>query len=333
MKNAVLNYEDMLRKYLTEKKVRLTGYIFPLLPPEITSALGIESVKLPESVIAGEKKISSENSVYKAVILPEAETPCCSFDFQDTPIFRVHYPCGYGEDAAVQLHNETAAMLNSLFQIDLKSIDITVLQKRTMVFENLRRCVRSITSLCRERKGIISAEEMDLVFEVSAIFPPDVALDMITPLLNELRNTHPAEREYKAKALIYGSRNIPPYIIDFIEERGIDAAEDDTCRGRRLFDISLNAESEIIFYELLDAYSYRHMSPCTRPVEERYELLYKLLKNYGINLLIFYRDDLCGFSSEAISYLRIRCMRDGIDPLVIDKENFKETIESYSGRI
>ena len=140
-------------------------------------------------------------------------------------------------------------------------------------------------------------------------------------------------QEYKAKALIYGARKIPPYIIDFIENNGIDIEEDDTCRGRRLFDISLNAESEYLFYELLDAYSYRPMSPCIRTAGERYELLYKLLRNYGINLLIFYKDDLCGITSEAVNYLRIRCMRDGIDPLVIDRKNYKETVENYTGRL
>jgi len=333
IKDAVINYGEILTKYITENKVQLAAYIFPLIPPEITSAFGIESVKLPELLVSGEKILTPETPVYKAVILPDGEIPCSTLIASDLPVFWVNYPCGYGEDAAVQLHNETAAMLNSLFQIDIKGIDISELQKRTSVFETLRRSIRSITSLCQERKGILSTEELDLVFEASVIFPPDFALTLILPLLDEIRNFQPQQKEYKAKALIYGARKIPAHIIDFIENSGIDIVEDDTCRGRRLFDISLNAESEYIFYELLDAYSYRPMSPCTRRVEERYELLYKLLRNYGINLLIFYMDDLCGLTSEAISYLRIRCMRDGIDPLVIDKENYKEAVADYTGRI
>jgi len=333
IKDAVLNYRDILENYIAENKVQLAAYIYPLIPPEITSAFGIESVKLPEPVITGEKKLFSEKPLYKAVILPEDEMPCCHLNFSDTPVHRVKYPGGYGEDAAVQLHNETAAMLHSLFGINLKNIDISELQKKTMIFENLRRSVRSITSLCRERKEIITPEDMDLIFEASSVFPPDSALKLISPLLEELHNFKPQQKEYKAKALIYGARKIPAYIIDFIENSGIDIEEDDTCRGRRLFDISLNAESEYLFYELLDAYSYRPMSPCIRTVAERYELLYKLLRNYGINLLIFYKDDLCGITSGAVNYLRIKCMRDGIDPLVINRENYKEMIENYAGRL
>lgn len=333
LEKGIKNHEELLRKYITEKKVQLTGYIFPVIPPEITSAFGIESVKLPESVISGDVLPLSETPLYKAVIIPETWMPCTPGNFQGLPVFTVKYPGGYGEDAAVQLHNETAAMLNSLFAINLQNINIAELQKRTMVFETLRRSVRKITSLSSERKGILSAEEMDLIFEASAIFPPELSLTLITPLLNELQNFQPQQREYKAKALIYGARKIPPEIISFIEQKCIDVVEDDTCCGRRLFDISLNAESEFIFYELLDAYSYRPMSPCIRPVEERYELLYKLLRNYGINLLIFFIDDSCGLAAEAISYLRIRCMRDGIDPLVINRENYKEAVEDYTGRI
>jgi len=333
IKNAVSNYGKLLREYTDSENKQIAGFIVPVVPPEITSAFGIETVKLPESVITGEKEFPAREHIYKAVILPEVELPCYSYGFSDTPVYRIKYPAGYGEDAAVQLHNETSAMLDSIFRINLKSIDIAELQKRTGVFEMLRRSVRSITSIHQEKKGILSAEELDIVFEASSIFPPDFALKLILPLLEELRNFQIKQGSYKAKALIYGARKIPPHIIDYIESRGIDASEDDTCRGRRLFDISLNSESEFIFYELLDAYSYRPVSPCLRGVEERYELLYKLLRNYGINLLIFYLDDICGLSSDAVSYLRIKCMRDGIDPLVIDKKNYEEVIENYAGMI
>lgn len=330
---AVADYENVISEYIEKENVRLLGYIFPLVPPEITSAFGIETVKLPEPIISGEKRLSGVNPLYKAVLLPETTVPCCLGDFSTTPVYRINYPAGYGEDAAVLLHNETASMLNSLFNIDIKSIDISALKNRTGVFENLRRSVRSINTLCQEKRGMLTSEEINLVFEAATIFPPGIALQLITPVLEELRKDQPGQAEVKIKAMIYGARKIPAHITDYIESRGIAVVEDDTCCGRRLFDISLNAESEYIFYELIDAYSYRPMSPCTRDAKERYELLYRLLRNYGINLLIFYRDDLCGLSVEDISYLRIRMMRDGIDPLVIDRENYIAEVGNYTGRM
>lgn len=332
LEKAVSSHGDILCEYLEKEKTRLLGYIFPLVPPEITSAFGIETVKLPEDVISGEKKLTC-GPLYKAVLLPASDVPCCMGDFSQIPACTINYPAGYGEDAAVALHNETASMLDSLFKIDIKSIDIPLLQKRTAVFEVLRRSIRSITALCQGRKELLTSKDLNLVFEAATIFPADIALPLIKPLLEELRNVKPEEHEAKARAMIYGARTIPAHIIECIESRGIAVVEDDTCCGRRLFDISLNAGSEYIFYELLDAYSYRPMSPCTRDTKERYELLYRLLRNYGINLLIFYRDDICGLSAEDISYLRIRMMRDGIDPLVIDSENYITEIESYAGRM
>ncbi len=333
LKNAVSCYEDILMEYISKNGVRIVGTIFPLIPPEITSAFVIETVKLPETIISGRIPFSTLKKIYSAVILPESPMPCCAVDLSSVEVYRVKYPSGYGEDASVSLHNETAAMLKKIFDIELKNIDIPTLQKKCETFETLRRSIRSLSSLRNEMKGIITNGELNLVFEVSTIFPPDIALQLITPLLDTLRSRNVEPVEEKVKALIYGAREIPSHITDFIEKSGIELQEDDTCTGRRLFDISLNSSSEFIFYELLDAYSYRPMYPCVRKVEERYELLYKLLRNYGINLLIFYKDDICGLSSGDISYLRIRMMRDGIDPLVIDNNNYIEEIDNYMRRI
>ncbi len=330
---SISRFPDILNKYSAEKGSLILGYVFPLVPPEITSAFGIESVKLPESVISGECESAVIKNIYRAILVPEAGLPCLKADTENLQLYSVKYPAGYGEDAAVQLHNETASMLETLFNTDLRSIDIKILQQKTALFENLRRSVRSICSLYNENRELLSTADLDLVFETAAIFPPEIALELITPLLNELRKHGQAGRENTTKALIYGARKIPPHIIEFAESCGISVIEDDTCRGRRLFDISLNFESEYIFYELLDAYSYRPMSPCTRVTGERYELMYKLLRNYGIGTVIFFIDEVCEISSGDISHLRIRMMRDGIDPLVIDSSNYKEVIENYAGRI
>jgi len=144
--------------------------------------------------------------------------------------------------------------------------------------------------------------------------------------INEKTNPH------KIHGMLYSGKNIPSEIADNIEKNGIMIIEDDTCNGRRLFDISLNAESEYIFYEILDAYSYRPLTPCLRPVNERYDLLYKLLKNYNIDTVIFYKDENCSEAVKDIDFLRIRMMRDGIDPLVIDENNYRDIVSEYVKR-
>jgi len=147
-------------------------------------------------------------------------------------------------------------------------------------------------------------------------------MEYITPVFEAMKKIEDKNEDKLISAMFYGGKNIPSVIADYIEKNGILIIEDDTCTGRRPFDISLNPESEYIFYEILDACSYRPLTPCMRPVNERYELLYKLLKNYNIETVIFFKDGNCSKSMNDIDFLRIKMMRDGIDPLVIDKNNY-----------
>lgn len=96
--------------------------------------------------------------------------------------------------------------------------------------------------------------------------------------------------------------------------------------------MSINAESDYLFYELLDAYSYRPLTPCLRKQEERYELLYKLLKNHGIETVLFYRGEDCGIYAEHIDFLRVRMMRDGVDPLEINSSDCGDKVKEYLER-
>jgi benzoyl-CoA reductase/2-hydroxyglutaryl-CoA dehydratase subunit BcrC/BadD/HgdB len=253
----------------------------------------------------------------------------CNKNIKSLRHFIFKTPEGFGEDAAVALHNEISLMLQTLFSIELKSINIESLQRETAVYEKLRRLVRNISTLHYENGILLNNDELSLIFEASLILPPEIAIQYISPVLEEIKIPDIKHEDKRIKSLLYGKKNIPHHIADNIEKMGILIIEDDLCNGRRIFDMSLNAESEYIFYEILDAYSYRALFPCLRPVNERYELIYKLLKNYQIDSVIFYKDQNCHDLNRDIDYLRIKMMRDGIDPLVIDKNNYEIIISGY----
>jgi benzoyl-CoA reductase/2-hydroxyglutaryl-CoA dehydratase subunit BcrC/BadD/HgdB len=247
----------------------------------------------------------------------------CNKNIKSIPHYIFKTPEGFGEDAAVALHNEISIMLNTLFNIDIKSINIETLQKETAVYERLRRLIRSISTLRSENRSILSNDELSLIFEIALILPPEIAIQYLNPVLEEIKISDNRHEDIKIRALLYGKKYIPHLLADNIERTGILIAEDDLCTGRRIFDISLNAQSEYIFYEILDAYTYRPLWACLRPVNERYELVYKLLRNYQIDCVIFYKDENCHDLNRDIDYLRIKLMRDGIDPLVIDKDHYE----------
>ncbi len=320
-------YSDIIKRYRAETGCKIIMSPFFFVPPEINSAFNIITLKIPEFILDKPGRDEILKSLCDAVVIPGEDTPCGEGFMPGAYTFNM--PSGYGEDAAVNLHNEILSMLKTLFGIDLKTISIEKLQQKTEVYERLRRTVRSISSVRNENTGLLKNSALSAIFEAALILPPEIALEFILPLIDELKKAGKhAEKKYLS-ALIYGGRQIPAAVLDGIEQAGILIAEDDTCSGRRPFDISLNAGSEYIFYELLDAYSYRALTPCTRGAHERYELLYRLLKNYGIEAVIFFKDGECRHTSGQIDYLRKRLMRDGIDPVIINSENYRSIIDDY----
>ena len=316
------NYEKIIRDYKEKhgKKIIASPYFF--IPPEIIAAFNIITLKIPEFML-------NHSSIFDMIILSDKEC-FCNENIKSIKHYIFKTPEGFGEDAAVALHNELSLMLSTLFGIEIKSINIEVLQRETAVYEKLRRLIRNISALRPENMTILSNEELSLIFEAALILPPEIAIQYINPVLDEIKKSDNKHEDIKIRALVYGKKNIPHSLADNIERMGILVMEDDLCTGRRIFDISLNAESEYIFYELLDAYSYRPLFPCLRPVNERYELVYKLLKNYKIDCVIFYKDEDCHDINRDIDYLRIKLMRDGIDPIIIDKNNYKSIISEYT---
>ena len=310
-------YEKIIKDYKDahDKKIIASPYFF--IPAEINSAFNIVSLKIPEFMLNRSSILNRLNSIFDMIIISDKEC-FCNKDIKPIQHYIFRTPEGYGEDAAVALHNELSLMLHELFGIDIKSINIDVLQRETAVYEKLRRLIRNISALNYE-KGILRNSELSLIFETSLIFPPEIAIWYINPILEEIEISESRQKDIQRKALLYGNKYFPPDIADKIENMGIFIAEDDLCTGRRIFDISINSDSEYIFYELLDAYSYRALFPCVRPVNERYELIYKLLRNYQIDSVIFYKNEKCHNLNRDIDYLRIKLMRDGIDPIIIGK--------------
>jgi benzoyl-CoA reductase/2-hydroxyglutaryl-CoA dehydratase subunit BcrC/BadD/HgdB len=349
-------YEKIINDYKNEyeKKIIVSPYFF--IPPEINAAFNIVTLKIPEFMLNQSSIINrepppcgrgtnlefmpnrhtgvgckSDNLIVDMIVISDGEC-FCNENIKSMRHYIFKTPEGFGEDAAVALHNEISLMLNTLFGIDIKSINIEALQRETAVYENLRRLIRNIVSLHYEAGTILSNEELSLIFETALVLPPEIAIQYINPVLEEIKmfdNKHDAAA---IKSLLYGKKYMPHNIADAIERMGILIIEDDLCTGRRSVDLSLNSESEYIFYEMLDAYSYRALFPCLRPVSERYELIYKLLKNYNIDCVIFYKDEDCFDLSGDIDYLKIKLMRDGIDQIVIDKVNYEGIVSEYVER-
>lgn len=320
------NYSEIIA--LARKEgFKIFGCTCPVIPPEIPAAFNIMLLKIP-GFLTG----SSSGEIYDAIILPEGRGVCSVNPFPGIKEFRFSLPSGWGEDASVAIHNSFEKMLRETAGLDIKKINIEELKKRTAIYESLRRTVRGICAALNEKPGIMTNAELSPVFESALCLPPGHALDLLTPVLQWARSENAPSAGEKISAMLYGGRVFPWDIADRVENCGIHVAEDDSCAGRRCFDMSVNAGSDYLFYELLDAYSYRPLTPCLRTQEERYELLYKLLKNHGIETVIFYRGEDCSIYGEQVDFLRVRMMRDGVDPLEINDANCAMKVREYLER-
>ena len=232
-------YEKILEKHLKKEKKIIASPCF-LIPPEIMAAFNIISLKIPEFFLNKTGFSNIAASLYDHIIISEKECSCNRYFKSDNTSYIFKTPTGFGEDAAVSLHHEISLLLNKLFYIELKSINIERLQQETLKYEQLRRLVRSISSMRSENADLLSNSDLSLIFETALILPPEIAVEYISPVFDEMKKVDDKNDKTFIHGMLYGGKTIPSVIADEIEKKGIQIIEDDSCSGRRLFDLSLN---------------------------------------------------------------------------------------------
>jgi len=328
------HFQEILSIYRVESGVLLACQPFDFLPREILSSFGMEVVTPPAAVSRRCGKQAGLNfppEFFDFHIQPSVLGRAGSTDGEPEPVLFDGFK-GYGEDAAVELHGALERLISETVKKNLKNIDVSLLQKKAEAHNTMRRLVRGITSARRSAPELISYEELLTVFEAAMAFPPELVLDHLERLCAYLQDSTKEEKKETGNqysCLIFSGAMTQSKTAETVEAAGVTVAEDDHCNGRRQFDLSVNAASEYLFYELLDALTYRPLCPVLRPPEERYELLYKLLRNHGIDLVIFLKDTCCHARLKEMEYLRVRLMRDGIDPLVTTEDAAADDVGRY----
>ncbi len=326
----------ILKIYREDTEALLVPQNSDFLPREVFGCFGVEVIRYPSGIrtFEGCTAISGENfprELFDFFVFPDALRNSIPAGSSSGNLFFEGF-AGYGEDAAVMLHASLDKLLQQMGKGTIKEIDVAQLQKKAELHNTMRRLVRGIASLRREFPGCLSYGDLMTVFDAAMAFPPELVLDHLEHLMTSLQQADKPGKENRLECMVYGGTGIDPELFEKIEESGVAIAEDDHCNGRRQFDLSVNAASEYVFYELLDALTYRPLCPLQRPPEERYELLYRLLRNHNIDAVVFLRDCCCPRRLNEMEYLRVRLMRDGIDPVIAGDDALSE-INRYLARI
>ncbi len=316
----------------------IAGSLCDTIPPEIALAAGITLVSIPEKyqvellveVPLSKDTVSWMRDSYDLVIIPS----CFESMYQrlldagmDVCTFQV--PSGWGEESSVALHNaimrlfrETEIMFEPLSETEK-------IQNACQHHDSLRKIIRGIAAGRVDNASELSNRDLQVVFESATCLPVESVMVELSLLL-ELLPLKISDTTDIWNVMIFGGKKLNWGLFDDMESEGqLVVVEDDVCTGRRKFDISLDCKSENIYYELLDIYSYKPYCPVVRPVEERYELLYKLLKNYGIDLVILINDPICEERNIHSNYLYHRLRLDGIDTILGDEAHIVNEVRDY----
>ncbi len=352
MRTEIEHILDALREMLGEWEMisrgqaertgsRLVCTVCDAVPQEVLAAFGITALRVPVFGKAGggagslDDRIESALRFSENIIIPRG-CSACGRVIERFPerVLSFAVPHGHGEDAAVALHESIDTLLKSLGMEGIDRLDADRLAHAAARYDSVRRLVRGISSLRASRRKWLSPDELMEIYEAASVLPPESVVDQLTCLLEALNGLPPTEMTPPSlTVLARGGMFENTGALDGIERAGCVVAEDDGCNGRRQFDISYNPESRGLYYEMLDSLSYRPLCPSLRPANERFDLLYRDLKNYGIEMVVFLRDTMDRAMVGELETLRVRLMRAGIDPLVVGSNDVCGSVAEYLAAI
>ncbi len=336
LRGMLTHYSGTIREYNATRGLPTAGLACDFLPVEILAAARILPLRLPARFMGGCVQEGNSSSwgeaadLFDCLIFPDR---CCLCSRPFPGISKVClFPLfeGYGEEASVKLHEEMQKLLSLQFGINLDEVDMNLLAEITEGYNVLRRTVRGIASMRQLKPALLSQDDLLCVFEAAACLPVDLVQGPLSALLDALNDVKSETPETLLPVLVNGPLLYRGDLLDDLEEEGCLIVEDDLCNGRRQFDPSYNTASRYIYYEIINSFTYRPLCPSLRTARERYDLLYKLLKNYGIETVLFLEES-CGPRREEFESLRIRLMRSGIDPVSLPRGTEAAAVRDYLG--
>jgi len=340
LREMLARWEDIVNEYKRAYDRKAAVYACDVFPVEVLASFGLLVLRDPLSPCA-------QGCGVQAAHHRICEPP---WDFYISPrqcgcarpisvgrggaFIAFDVPSGWGEEAAEVMHGSLDAMLRGMGFGGIEEMQLPWLQSAAGEYDRLRRLVRGICSVRNEKPPALSNDALFVVFKAAASLPPPLVADHLAELLEALNAaTSVTDEGPRARGMACGGVLSGGGVIDAMESAGCLIAEDDFCNGRRQFDISLNIQSNYLYYELLDAATYRPLCPSARGAEERFELLYKMLGGYGIEFVAFIEDTMCAPGREALEYLRVRLMRSGVDPVRLRSAEAREAMERYLASI
>lgn len=320
LRETLHNRSFFLERERKEKGMRFAAVSCDIIPGEILAACGVIPLIVTD--------IGAQDSVQGFdFILSDSDES----DFNGSEHHHFRPPAGWADYAAGELRIRIEVLLRNMKLPSLKEIDDSELRRQALLHNGLRRAVRGVHAARKQNPLLLSNVDLFTLYEAAAGLPAEKVLELISALSRAAAHADNPAAGFKLNALVSGGRLSDFSLLDDIEEKGVLAAEDHTCFGRRMFDLSYNPEAPDIVSEIIYAYTFKLYCHSIRKVDEKYELFYKMLKPHGIECAFFidtpgkHRTDPGDFDM-----LKKRLMRGGVDPVLCDESNAVESASRYS---
>lgn len=338
VREMILQFDMVIRRFREESGARVAGVTCDMFPAEITAALGLVALRIPSlsagcCTAEGSASINGIEEIYDIIAVPRGCSGRHLMPGLPAAIHEFTCPPGWGEESCRSMEAGIDKLQEHAGCPGLARLDPSVLAAVTAGYNGVRRMVRGIIAARREKPGVLSCRDLGTVLEAAVVFPPTVAAGLLAPVLEAVNVTDGAAAGGRLPVMVYGSFTGDTEVLDGIEDAGCLVIEDDTCGGRRQFDMSYNADSPDLRNEILDAFSYRPRCPSVRTIDERVALLYSMVKNHGIEVVLLIEDLCCPSKRRDVDALRVRLMRSGVDPLVVTSGDAAEKVREYARRM
>lgn len=238
---------------------------------------------------------------------------------------------GWADYAYPGLRIGYESLLKKITGAGFEGIGAAELKRCAQNYNSMRRAVRAIRAARKNNPSLLSNEDLFAIYSSSASLPPETVIPYLENIFALMTADKSAAPVFKGSALVSAGFISEPAILDAFEEAGILAAEDHSCLGGRQFDISYNPDAPDLVAEIIYSFSFKLYCHAVRTIQERYDLLYKMLKGYGIDCAVL----ITGGARHALTvddanFLRKKLMRHGVDPVVCGWDSAVEAVKYYA---
>jgi benzoyl-CoA reductase/2-hydroxyglutaryl-CoA dehydratase subunit BcrC/BadD/HgdB len=195
----------------------------------------------------------------------------------------------------------------------------------------LRRLLRRLYELNRDRGLPLTAVQLQGVVRASTLLPPDVVTRPLEGLLAEIEGAAGVLSE-GPRVVVTGSILENPLILELIEGCGVRVGSDDLCNGTRHFWETVAPDSDPL---TALARHYLNRTPCPRMKDatKRFEHVFDMVDAFRADGVIFYTLKFCDNFLYDIPLLRERLEAQSIPSLTLEGDYTPGTLGRVKTRI